>query len=673
MSDITIPGVTSKFNSDKIIEGLLKIERIPIDRLKERNTLNNTKKKIWQDLNRKVTTFRDSAKKLYSFQNPFEDKNAESSDSSVLTATATRDAEVEKRDIKIIKTAKADKFISRPVDKDFKLKSGKYVFTVGESEISINYKGGSLKNFSKIVNKEGSDILKSSLIRVDRDNVYFVLESKKTGSENRLFFDKEALSFAEKTGILEKKMTSRRDIIPDPDGINLKQWIKPVADGSYSVQDKILSLKPGSELSIPLSPSAPADEKLVLEMKVKITNISETEYKPPTPPSGPDIPESGSLTYKDITIKNGPFSISLPEWKTPLPPEKIDDMSVLFVSAGGTINNLPLLEDTEEEQIIRVPLSDFTGNLDALNFRNRNTHRIINISEIKIFNPEERGDYSPVNAASNAADAELELDGIRITRGTNEIDDLIPGVTLNLKNESSSNIEINVKPDSENIKNAIISFVGSYNNLLTEIQILTRNSQDIIDEVDYFTDDEREKAAERLGILQGEITLTQIKSRLQRIMMDSYPWNDDNTLSMLAELGISTNSTGSGGVSASRLRGYMEINEDKLDKVIESEGEKLKNLFGTDTDNDLVVDSGLAYTADIYGKAYNQTGGIISLKISTIDKNIKRNDKDIENYDRKLEQTEQQLKRKYGMMEGALQEMEKSSKSIQNLNSNNSR
>ena len=670
MSDITIPGVTSKFNSDKIIEGLLKVERIPLERLEKRNELNNTRKKVWQDLNRKVKTFRDSAKDLYSFNNPFEDKKAESSDSSVLTAIAARDAVVEKRNIKVVKKASADKFISRPVDRDFKLKSGKYVFTVGEKEISVNFRGGSLKSFSEIINREGADLLKSSIIKVDRDNIYFVLESKKTGSENRLVFKNEALSFAEETGILEKKITSRRDISPEPG--NIKQWIKPLTDSSYTVKDNILSINPQSELTIPLIPSVKNDEKSILEMKIQITNIPESEYIPPEAPSGPEIPDSGSLSYKDITVKNESFNINLPEWTAPPPPVKTDDLSVLFVKTGGTVKNLPELENTEEVRTVKIPLKDFPGTLESLNFRNRNTHRIINISDIKIYNPEERGDYTPVNAVTNASDAELEIDGIQVTRETNEIDDLIPGVTLNLKSESSRNIEIDIKPDSENIKSSIIEFVGNYNNLLTEIQILTRNSQDIIDEVEYFSDEERAKAEERLGILQGEISLTQMKSRLQRIMMNSYPWNDDNTLSILAEIGISTNSTG-GGISAAKLRGYMEINEGKLDSVIESKGAELKNLFGTDTDNDLLVDSGLAYTADNYAKAYNETGGIISLKISSIDRNIERNESDIENYNRKLEKTEQDLRRKYGMMEGALQELEKSSKSIQNLNSSNSK
>ncbi len=493
---------------------------------------------------------------------------------------------------------------------------------------------------------------------------------KKTGDGNKIHFEKEALPFAEKTGIVEKKLSSRRDITPGPGTV--KQWTKTLDEKSYSVSDKNLDINPQKELSIPFSPVITTDENLVLEMNVKITNIPETEYVPPTPPSGPDIPETGTLSYEDITINNEAFNIDLPQWTAPPPPEKVEDMSVLFLSSGGSIKKLPKLSDTEEVQKIQIKLKDYGNSIESLNFRNRNTYKTVSVSDIVVYNPEERGDYSPVNAVSNSSDAEIEIDGIKVTRSTNEIDDLIPGVTLNLKSESSRNIEIDVKPDTENIKNTIINFVGNYNNLLTEIQILTRNNQEIIDEIEYFSDDEREKAQGRLGMLQGEISLTQMKSRMQRIMMNSYPWNDDNTLSMLAEIGISTNSSGGGGVSAAKLRGYMEINEDKLDRVIEASGQDLKHLFGSDTDNDLVIDTGLAYSADNYTRAYNETGGIIALKISTIDRNIKRTDTDIENYNRKLEKVEQQLRRKYGMMEGALQEMEKSSQSLKNFGNNGS-
>ena len=35
MSDISIPGVTSKYNTDKMIDALVKAERVPLDRLNE--------------------------------------------------------------------------------------------------------------------------------------------------------------------------------------------------------------------------------------------------------------------------------------------------------------------------------------------------------------------------------------------------------------------------------------------------------------------------------------------------------------------------------------------------------------------------------------------------------------------------------------------------------------
>jgi flagellar hook-associated protein 2 len=85
-----------------------------------------------------------------------------------------------------------------------------------------------------------------------------------------------------------------------------------------------------------------------------------------------------------------------------------------------------------------------------------------------------------------------------------------------------------------------------------------------------------------------------------------------------------------------------------------------------------VTDSGLAFEADSYLRAYNETGGIVALKISTIDRNISRTDTEITNLNRKLTQLEQDLRRKYGMMEGALQDLEKTSTTIQNMSPNNS-
>ena len=56
---------------------------------------------------------------------------------------------------------------------------------------------------------------------------------------------------------------------------------------------------------------------------------------------------------------------------------------------------------------------------------------------------------------------------------------------------------------------------------MAEVQILSRNNEDIINEIEYFSDEERKTAKERMGILQGEISLTQLRDRLQRIMTNA--------------------------------------------------------------------------------------------------------------------------------------------------------
>lgn len=145
-----------------------------------------------------------------------------------------------------------------------------------------------------------------------------------------------------------------------------------------------------------------------------------------------------------------------------------------------------------------------------------------------------------------ASDAQLSLDGIPVSREQNSIDDLIPGVTLNLKRPTTEALELTVGPDREAIKDEVITFVGYYNNVIADMNILTGSDPAVIDQLDYYTDDEKEEA-KKLGLYQGDSTLRQLKDRLQRIMMNPYETEADTDLRLLAQAGISTNSRPGGG------------------------------------------------------------------------------------------------------------------------------
>jgi flagellar hook-associated protein 2 len=410
------------------------------------------------------------------------------------------------------------------------------------------------------------------------------------------------------------------------------------------------------------------NSNLILEMDVSIREIDTDIYEIPSPPQGPAIPEGGKIEFEGIFIQNQPSQIDLPRWSPPPPPEVSRDLHVLFFQEEGGITPFSPLSN-KPSQTMKIQLKDVVSSLNGLNFRNNNSHRDISIGNIRIYDPEARGEYVPANPISTASDAILTIDGIRVQRPDNAIDDLIPGVTLNVQGSGKEKVILKIEPDKEAIKDSIITFVGHYNALLSEIHILTRNDEAVIEEIQYFTDEEREKANEKLGILQGDITLMQLKTRLQRVMMNPYVTSAGSSLTLLAQLGISTDSRspGTGGLDSVKLRGYLEIDENKLDEAIANMLPAVRDLFGRDQDGDLVVDSGIAFLSDTQATAYVQSGGIIPMKLQTLDSQIARTNKDIENYTVRLERKEQQLKEKYGMMEGALENMEKTSQSLDNF------
>jgi len=670
MSDISIPGVSSNsgINTDKMIKDLMEYERRPLER--QKNTLDEyqKQKKIWQDMRQSLSTFQDTTKALYGFRNPFDERVVKSSNSEVLEASADRGASQLSRNIQVEQVAKADKFMSANLNNDFTVPEGTYEFSVGEESIKFNFDGGSLDDFSKTLNNRNEEVLTSSVIKNTSSSNVLVITSQKKGAQNQLQFKQDAKDFALSAGILERTRSSEQQIALSNSSI--QSFKGNLSDQKYSLENGTLTIGPASNLKINVLPPVSQTRKgYTLEMNVKVTQLQEPE-KETAPPSGPDIPKAGSITYQGLTIENESSQVDLPEWKPPEYPPKIKNMSVLSVQGSNKTVNLPDIQDKEGTQTIQVPLSQLNlSKIESIQLDNKNTYKEISISDIRVFDKNARDGLVPQNALSTAQDASLKMDGVQVTRSSNTIDDLIPRVSLNLKSENSSPVELEVEPDTKTIKDSIINFVGYYNQLLTDIHVLTRNNESVIDDLKYMEEDDRKEAMERLGKLQGDITLNQIKNRLQNMMMNSYDTRANQELALLAQMGISTNASGSGGsdVESMRLRGYLELKEDDLDKALENNLNAIKDLFGYDSDGDSIIDTGLAYQVNEYINPYVQSGGIIASKIQGMETRISNTQDDIEDYKDHLENYEKRIKRDYAEMESALQEMQENSKALDRL------
>ena len=100
---------------------------------------------------------------------------------------------------------------------------------------------------------------------------------------------------------------------------------------------------------------------------------------------------------------------------------------------------------------------------------------------------------------------------------------------------------------------------------------------------------------------------------------------------------------------------------------MENHLDDIKNLFGYDTDGDLIIDEGIAFKLDKQISAYTQTGGILALKTSTLDSKIKSSESRITKLEDQMDKKEAELRQKYSTMQGTLSSLENQQTTISNF------
>ncbi len=643
MSDLSIPGVNGTY--EKLIEALMKKESIPRDREAENLEKLKLKDNSLRQINKFSLEVRDIARNLYSFNNPFAEKNVESSNERAVTATASRSAKDQSVKVRIIQTAAEDKFLSAEIEDNMEVEKGKYTFKIGEKEISVNWKGGKYKSFINLVNSRTKDFLTINEIKITSDKKSLLFASKMTGEKNRLEFKDDALNFALKMGLIKRSDTT-----------------------SIKTSANTAEVKPETASKITFSQTAKAGSQYLMEIKLALKDTGQEPQNENTEAESTVYEEIGSISYKGITIQNEASKDGLKKtgFKN-LPKEpKSPDMNLFSLeSVRGVLIPIPPVSDTETEQTITIPLSEY-GDVKALAINN-NTGKTVLIENIRIYDPKAVGDYVPVNPVSTAKDAIVDFEGIQVKREKNNVEDLIPGVTLHLHDSTEKHEKITIKPNTEAAKNSIIEFVAKYNRLIAQINILTQIQPEVIEELGYLSEEEKADAEKKLGIMYGDSSLSSFKGSLRQIVNEPYKPNEDAPIFMLSQMGISTKSDSSGGIDRSRLRGYLEIDEKKLDETLKNDMEAVKFFFGFDSDGDILVDSGLAHRMYEQLNPYTQRGGIFSVKTDSLKSRIDSSQKKIDNYDKKLAEKEKELKKKYGVMEGTLKTLEKRSREIENF------
>ena len=671
----------------------MKVERIPLTREQDTLETYKTQQSAWRDVNQKMSSLRDSVKTLYSYDNPFNSKLASSTDEYAITADAGRDAAFDSFKIDVVTPATCDRFLSKEIAKGEEVPEGTYTFKTGDKTISYKWRGGKIEDFIQSLNKRGANTIKASLIGVNKGQKALLIESLKSGAENRLIFEDAALDYA-----LKKEMVRKTSSKSTTFGSRASELSSPAADKISETEQEgmpelsnanvkasktglLVGPRGGGEIKIPQAVTANENSRVEFTIQAKKTNDITAAINQGL--DEPDIPGAGSVTFGDVTVdnKSSETGIQAPD----RPKEDLQEIrsnSVLYaVLADGTENEIEVPAAVWEfdpksgqgqSATIGLDIKQFPG-IKALAIKNRNTGVELEVSAMTAFDAKKDLGYEAVHAISQAGDAVIKYEGITITRPQNDIDDVVPGVTLHVNDKTERTATISIKPDTESAKDALIQFVGKYNQTVAEINILSQNKPEIIQELDYLTSDEKEDYQKKLGLFFNDFSLSNAKGSMQKIISTQYKYSENAEITMLNQIGISTNATNYSGYNPGKMRGYLEIDEKKLDENLKNNLEDLKKIFGYDSDGDLIVDSGIGYLMDKQLTSYVQTGGILANKDSILNRQIDSTQKKITKLERQLDDKEAELRAKYSQMEGALNSLERQQEGISNFTKQNQR
>jgi flagellar hook-associated protein 2 len=206
-------------------------------------------------------------------------------------------------------------------------------------------------------------------------------------------------------------------------------------------------------------------------------------------------------------------------------------------------------------------------------------------------NPSSGNDLTRLATASlislqTASDAIIHVDGQKVTKASNSISDVIPGVTVSLKKADPITTEtLSIELDKESAKSKVNDFIKAYNALASTMSSLSSY----------------DAQTKQGGPLLGDSTLRGVQNQIRQAL--SNPTQGVSGFSTLAEIGIKTNKIGA-----------LELDSSKLDSVMASNPDAVSQLFASD--------NGLAKRLDGVLTNYLSFDGALSARVDGVNKQI---------------------------------------------------
>ena len=236
-----------------------------------------------------------------------------------------------------------------------------------------------------------------------------------------------------------------------------------------------------------------------------------------------------------------------------------------------------------------------------------------------------------------ASDARLVAFGLPVTRDSNEITDLVPGVTLSLQAQLTGPVEIQVSRDDEAINERVQTFIDAFNSVMEFAQEQARFNE----------------TTDTAGPLSGDFTLRNVQRSLQDVIGRRLEFAN-NPFSTLVEIGISSTADGLLELDAAALAAAFEENVPAVRQLLGGEDDGGTFTNGIATEISAVIDRlTLEESIEVDGETVRNVGPLIA-RLDGFDDRISSLDDQILRLETRLEERETLLVRQFSQLESTL-------------------
>ncbi|PTU72378.1 flagellar filament capping protein FliD [Chromobacterium haemolyticum] len=232
------------------------------------------------------------------------------------------------------------------------------------------------------------------------------------------------------------------------------------------------------------------------------------------------------------------------------------------------------------------------------------------------------------NESKDAGNADLTVNGVQVSSGSNKVSNAIPGVELDLyKGGAGVSTTVTLNQDTAGIGKNLQSFVDAYNQVLSSIKDA------------------------RGGSMKGNASILSIQQKLQDVLTKSIPGVDPvNSFAYLSQAGI-----------AIQKDGTLKLDQTKFNDALKKDPTAVKNLFGNTSSNGI---------AQLLNKEINSLlgpSGVVESSKSSINSRISTEKASQDALTARLAARQKQYIQQYTALNSTLAKMQASTNNLSGL------